>query len=184
MAIPGGRGVPWLTPAGWLMTTARKSGACPTFVKTTTELGARLVPPRDRKIIQRGMKLPGCPGKETEGYRVTAWQKFISENFDTRSGVDNDPTDKRLLELERLRLQNEKLSFELNVRKRDYSRNEDIERWAGELCYNIRRALVAMPSSMAPVVIRGNEADAEAELKRWVADTLALLATKPWKQPE
>lgn len=163
---------------------ARKSGAAPTYVKTTTELGARLTPPRDRKIIQRGMKLPGCPGREPEGYHVAKWQRFIHENFESRAEVANDPTDKRLLEIEKLRLTNERLSFELNVRKRDYSLNSDVEKWAGDLGYNIRTKLVGLPAKMAPLVIRGNEADAEAVLAKEIHEILSFLALHAWKPQE
>lgn len=60
---------------------ARKPGTTPRFAKSQIELGAYLTPPRDRKIIQRALKMEGNPGRAKDGrYDVGEWQAFIYAN--------------------------------------------------------------------------------------------------------
>ena len=109
----------------------RKQGPIPEWATNQTDLGRYLMPPRDRKIIQMAMKLEGCPGRVEPGrYHVAQWQEFINKNF-ASANLEAQP-DKRELELERLRLQNQKLEFELQVKRKDYSANTDVEQWVGQ----------------------------------------------------
>ena len=63
-----------------------KPGPVPLFARNQTDLGKYLVPPRDRKIIQLGMRREGCPGRTADGrYEVAKWQVFINANFASAS---------------------------------------------------------------------------------------------------
>ena len=156
----------------------RKSGPVPKYAKSVTELGARLLPPRDRKIIQRAMRLEGCPGKTADGlYEIAAWQEFVAKNFSSR---DDEAPDKRALEMEKLRLTNERLQFELDVKRRDYSANKDVEQWVGAMMAEVRKVLTSLPSKLAPLVVRGSEAEAELLMKQEIHAAMNLISSKPW----
>ncbi len=161
----------------------RKSGTVPTYAKNQTDLGGYLAPPRDRKIIQQALKLEGNPGRSLDGrYHVQEWQGFINANF--TSFVDpnvGSSGDKKNLETQRLKLQNEKLQFELEVLRREYSRNADIEAWVGEMVIRAKTILLKLPGKCAPLVIGRTEVDAERILRDDILEALSQLAAKPPK---
>lgn len=159
----------------------RRGGRIPEFARNQTELGLYLMPPRDRKIIQKGMKLGGCPGRSPDGrYRIVDWQTFINKNFASAAedhGVDQP--DKRRLEEEKLRLTNDKLRFQLQVMQREFSANTDIEIWVGDLVMQAKRVLLAIPSKLAPQVIAMTEVEAEQCMKAEINAALAQLTSRP-----
>lgn len=158
---------------------SRKPGPIPKFARNQTDLGAYLMPPRDRKIIQRAMKREGCPGRTADGrYDIALWQVFITANFASDAPTE-DQTDKRKLEEEKLRLTNEKLRFQISVMQREYSANTDIEQWVGSMVMNAKRVLLAIPGKLAPVIVGMTEVEAEIILKTEINAALAQLAASP-----
>lgn len=163
---------------------ARKPGKTPTYAKNQTELGGYLQPPRDRKIIQQALKMEGNPGRTLDGrYHIQEWQGFIHANFqsllDPSAGGGDD---KRNLEMEKLRLQNAKLQFELQIKQKDYSANADIEQWVGQMVMEAKRALLAIPSKLAPVVIGLDEVGAEKRMHEEINLALEKLTQRPLSQ--
>lgn len=160
----------------------RRGGPIPEFAKNQTELGLYLMPPRDRKIIQRAMKLEGCPGRTPDGrYPIAAWESFINRNFASAKlkESDADQPDKRRLEEEKLRLTNDKLRFQLQVMQREFSANTDIEIWVGDLVMQAKRVLLAIPSKLATQVISMTEVEAEAAIKAEINQALSQLTSRP-----
>ena len=181
------KGLLWVVaPSNWLtlrpptMTfTRRVSGRPPEFAKSQSELGRHLVPPRDRKIIQLAMRKPGCPGRNDNGwYNIAEWQAFIRQHFDSKP--QKDLPDKLELEMERLRLINAKLTFELQVKQRDYTANVDIERHVGGMVMAAKRVLLKIPSKLAPIVVGHTEVEAELILKTEINEALEFLTARPW----
>ena len=156
----------------------RMPGPVPEWAKNQTHLGRCLMPPRDRKIIQQAMKLEGNPGRTSDGrYNVAQWQEFISHHFKSASLVGQPG--KQTLELEKLRLNVAKLQFELDVKRKDFSANADIERWVGDLVMNAKRILQQIPSKMAPQLVGRDEIAIEKILKEEINSALLQLTARP-----
>ncbi|EIQ01063.1 hypothetical protein OpiT1DRAFT_05629 [Opitutaceae bacterium TAV1] len=158
----------------------RKPGKVPAFAKNQTELGGYLTPPRDRKIIQKALKMEGNPGRSKDGrYHIQEWQGFINANFASLTDPTVGPDDKRNLEVERLRLQNQKLEFELNVRRNEYTANVDVEAWVGDLVIRAKTVLCKIPGTCAPLVVGRTEVDAERILREEIVEALGQLTSRP-----
>jgi hypothetical protein len=163
------------------LVVTRKSGPVPTWATNQSDLGRYLMPPRDRKIIQRAMKLEGNPGRVEPGkYNVAQWQEFINANF-ASAELESAP-DKRNLEMEKLRLQNAKLEFELQVKRKDYTENTKVEQWVGELVMAAKRVLLSLPAKLAPQVVGLTEVEAEKRLKEEINAALQQLTERPLHQ--
>jgi len=163
------------------MNLPRKPGPIPRYAKNQTDLGQYLIPPRERKIIQRAMKLEGNPGRSPcNQYEIGPWQLFINKHFASRSTPLDKLPDKVELEMERLRLQNEKLRFELSVKQKDFSSNSDIKLWVGQLVMQAKRVLLAIPGKLAPQILGlATEAEVEARLKMEINAALSILTSRP-----
>lgn len=166
---------------GWrvMAKTPRMPGPIPKYAKNQTELGRYLMPPRDRKMIQRAMKLEGNPGRTPDNrYEILPWQWFVNQHFGSTT-ASNVP-DKLSLEVERLRLQNEKLKFELQVKQKTFSSNTDIELWVGQMVMKAKRVLLAIPGKLAPQILGlPTEADVERRLRDEINAALSLLSAQP-----
>jgi len=161
-----------------------KPGPIPKYAANQTDLGGYLAPPRDRKIIQRAMKLEGNPGRTGQGYHIQEWQAFVNANFASLSDPSvTGPDDKRNLEMEKLRLQNEKLKFELQVKQKDYTANADVEQWVGQMVMEAKRTLLSIPAKLAPVVIGQTEVEAEKRMREEIVLALESLAARPLGKP-
>ena len=159
-------------------TVGRKAGPVPKFARNQTDLGRYLMPPRDRKIIQRAMKLEGCPGRTPDGrYEIAPWQSFINSKFS--ENVRSGDVDKTRLERERLELQNAQLRFKLQVMQREYSRNDDVAAWVGSMVGRAKMLLQKLPSAMAPIVMGLDPAEAEQRLQEQVDSVLQALTERP-----
>lgn len=115
------------------------------------------------------------------GYEIAPWQKFIDENFrhyETAQNHTGLKPDKVKLEMERLRLQNEKLQFELKVKQREYSANSDVQQWVGQMVMQAKRILLRMPSKLAPLVVGRSEVEAEKLMKAEIHSALTQLSTE------
>lgn len=160
---------------------ARKPGTTPRFAKSQIELGSYLTPPRDRKIIQRALKMEGNPGRNRNGtYDIGEWQAWLYANV--KSVIDGEAgkgSDKSQLELEKLRLTIQKQEFELKVLQRDYTANTEVELWVGEMVARAKQILTRIPSKLAPLVVGRTEVDAERILREEVTAALTQLAARP-----
>ena len=158
----------------------RKSGTVPKYAQSMTELGGYLCPPRDRKIIQMALKLEGNPGRSKDGrYHIAEWDAFIRANYNSAVDPTSGDHDKRGLEKQRLQLQVEKLKFELEVSRKDYSSNVDIEIWVGSLIMQAKTLLLSIPSKLAPQVVGLQEVEAEKLMRSEINAALAELTSRP-----
>src|SRR4051812_6089488 len=158
--------------------TGRKTGRTPTYARNMAELGACLIPPRDRKIIQRAMRLPGCPGRMADGrYHIAEWDVFISNNFGAND--TGQQPEKLKLTNEKLELEIRKLRFDLSIKQREFSANSDIEIWVGDLVMQAKRVLLSIPSKVAPIVVGLTEVEAEILLKEEINAALGQLTSRP-----
>lgn len=156
--------------------TGRPAGRTPQFARNQEELGRYLIPPRDRKIIQRAMRKPGCPGRSNRGYEILPWQEHINIHFGQRSHLtEEEATDKRSLEIEKLKLQNEKLEFELSTRKKDYILVSDVKLKVAKAGMQQKRIFQSLPAKWAPVCAGLTEAQAEQLFKTDINAALNLL---------
>lgn len=159
---------------------ARKPGKTPRFAKSQIELGGYLTPPRDRKIIQQALKMDGNPGRARDGrYEIAEWQEFIKANFASIVDPGSGSSDKRNLEMEKLRLQNDKLKFELEVKRKDYTANTEIEQAVGQMVMETKRVLMRIPSKLAPVLPGMTDVEIEKRLRAELTEALELLAGDP-----
>mgnify|MGYP001579046200 FL=1 len=156
----------------------RKSGKMPVYASNQTDLGRYLMPPRDRKIIQRLMKLEDCPGRSPDGkYHVGNWQVFVNANV---ASADRTATpDKLKLEMEKLRLQNDKLLFELQVKRKDYTENALVEQYVGQMVMQAKQQLQSLRSSLPPQLAGLDEVAIEKRLAEEIAVVLSRLSAKP-----
>ena len=161
-----------------------KKPKVPKWARSMAELGAIIEPPRAREIIQRALKIPGNPGRADDGrYAVKPWEKFINDNFESRLAKEETPSTgdkKRDLEIEKLRLSNQRLELDLEVRRKNFTANADIERWVGEMVMNAKTILTAMPAKLAPRLVGRLEPDIERIIREEVVDALTQLSGKPW----
>lgn len=104
----------------------------------------------------------------------------MDATFASRPRAAAVPGSKSDLEIERLRLQNEKLRFELSVRQKDYTANADVELWVGNMVMQSKRVLLAIPGKLAPQLLGlATEAEVERRLKEEINAALSLLSSKP-----
>jgi hypothetical protein len=162
----------------------RKPGKIPRYAKSQTELCSYLTPPRDRKTVQAALKVEGNPGRSKDGrYEIAEWQEWIARNMPPGVGLlgagGGGSDDKRNLEMERLRLQNEKLKFELEVKRKDFTANTDVEQWVGKMVMEAKRALLSLPAKLAPVVIGQTEVEAEKRMREEIVYALDKLSAQP-----
>jgi hypothetical protein len=160
----------------------RKPGKTPKFAGSQNELCSYLTPPRDRKTIQAALKVEGNPGRTKDGrYEIGEWQSWIAQNMPPGVGLAGagGKGDKHDLEVERLKLQNAKLSFELEVKRKDFTSNTDIEQSIGKMVMEAKRVLLSIPSKLAPVLPGMNEVEIEKRLRRELIEALGHLSLDP-----
>ena len=165
----------------------RRVGKIPKWAWNMKDLGALLMPPRYREAITKALRMPGNPGRSADGrYEVGAWQEFMANIPVAAWKVDgNEPAEstgdtKRDLEIEKLRLNNKKLTFDLELRNKNFTANDQIERWVSESVMNARRVLLGLPAKLAPTLTGRNEVDIETILKGAIHEALTQLAEGSW----
>lgn len=135
----------------------------------------------DRKTIQRWMQEPDNPGRRADGrYNVAAWRSWADQNGKKYS--DGLPT-QTSLKARQLLLQNERLEFDLGVKKGKFVPAADVEKWVGDMVMQAKKVLLAMPSSLAPQVVGLTVAEAEKVIKDTVVDALEQLHSAPLGTP-
>lgn len=151
------------------------------WVQNQTDLARELGV--NRKTIQRWLKIEGNPSSASDGrYNVMAWRKWAKDNNYkvTEDGEDGDS--KLKLEAKRLLLVNQKLEFDLSVKRGEYTHNDDVEAMFVMMVQNAKKVLLALPSNAAPQVVGLPVPEAELRLREIVDEALAQLQ-RSWNAP-
>lgn len=125
---------------GFVESKTTDSGKENTFAKNQVELAEILKV--DRRTVQRWLKKPGCPGKSSNGrYKIPDWKQFAKlQGHDTGDSDGDGVTAKD----QNIRLQNEKLLFQLKVLKKEYVSSAEVEQWGASLGGEIRKTVVSI----------------------------------------
>ena len=145
-------------------------------VELARELGV------NRKTIQRWLKKEGCPGAKSDGrYSVEEFRKWANEN-NLKNEKEGEGDSKLKLEAKRLLLVNQKIEFDLAIKRGEYTHNEDVEAMFVMMIQNAKKVLLALPSNAAPQVVGLSVPEAELRLREIVDEALAQLQ-KTWNSP-
>lgn len=143
----------------------------PRYAKNQTELAG--IFKIDRKTIQRWRKEPGFPKALTNGrWDVHATHVWCRANKKTNIVDEPNLHD---LKIRQLQLMCDKLEFELHTKKGEFTANDDIKRWVGEMVMEAKTVLLSIPGKLAPVIIGLTPAEAELRLRETVDEALARL---------
>lgn len=146
-----------------------KQTSLPKYAKNQTELAELFEV--DRKTIQRWRKDPDFPKAAANGrWDVRATQKWIQEHTE-----DSTSPDLHDLKCRQLQLMCEKLEFELKTKRGDYTPNEDVVKWVGEMVTEAKTILLTIPPKLAPIISGLTPVEAEARLKESIDEALARL---------
>jgi hypothetical protein len=148
------------------------------WVQNQTDLARELGV--NRKTIQRWIKIEGCPTTASDGrYNVNEWRTWAkNSNYKVSEGGDGDDDDdetKLKLEAKRLLLINQKLEFDLAVKRGEYTHNDDVESMFVMMIQNAKKVLLALPSNASPQVVGLSVPEAEIRLREIVDESLAQL---------
>lgn len=124
-----------------------------------------------RQSITRWSREPGCPGRRSDGrLEVEPWRTFL-QNRPRFGGSAEGYAAK----CQHIRLQCQKLEWEIAVLKRDYVPTADVEKWGGELASAIRKIVACSLTKAARSLVLCSVPDAEARLKDLEDDILNQL---------
>ena len=125
---------------GFVETPTTETGKEKKFAKKQSEL-AEIIGV-DRRTIQRWLKEPGNPGKRDDGrYEIASWKHFAKLKGH-KSG--DDESGGVTAKDQNVRLQNEKLLFQLKVLKKEYVSSAEVEQWGAHLGGEIRKTVVSI----------------------------------------
>lgn len=114
-----------------------------------------------RQSIARWSREPGCPGRRSDGrLEVEPWRTFL-QNRPRFGGSAEGYAAK----CQHIKLQCQKLEFEIAQLQRHYTSTADVEKWQEILCAEIRKITAIIPK-VAPEVVGLSVPDAENRLKR------------------
>ena len=143
----------------------------PRFAKNQTELAS--IFKVDRKTVQRWKKEPGFPKALANGrWDVHATHVWCKAN--KKTNIIDEPS-LHDLKIRQLTLMCDKLEFEIQTKKGEFTSNDDVKRWVGEMIMEAKTVLLAMPAKLAPVIIGLEPAEAEIRLRESVDECLARL---------
>ena len=147
------------------------------FVPSQTALAAAIGV--SREAIRLWKREPGNPGlTKDRRYDVAAWDEWASKRGDQGNVAGEKKAD---WEIKRLKIMCERLQFEMEITKGNYSLNSDIERWVSDVVTNMKSLLLQMPSKLAPqVVALEDPAEAEAMIRKEIDDALTKLHEGSW----
>jgi predicted DNA-binding transcriptional regulator AlpA len=144
------------------------------YAKNQTELASVLGV--DRKTIQRWRKETGFPPPLSNGkWDISATKAWLKAQ--QKKDVDEE-LDLHDLKIRHLKLMCEKIEFEIKTKRGDYTLNEDVVRWVGDMVTESKTMLLAIPAKLAPIVIAVDAAEAEARLKESIDEALNSLHTE------
>jgi len=143
----------------------------PRFAKNQTELAS--IFKVDRKTVQRWKKEPGFPKSLANGrWDVHATHVWCKAN--KKTSIVDEPN-LHDLKVRQLTLMCDKLEFEIQAKRGEFTANDDVKRWVGEMIMESKTVLLAMPAKLAPVIIGLTPAEAELRLRESVDEALARL---------
>lgn len=146
----------------------------PRFAKNQVELAK--IFKVDRKTIQRWRKEPGFPKSLSNGkWDVHATKSWIKANQRHDAEETEDLHD---LKIRQLKLICEKLEHEISVKRGDYTLNDDVKRWVASMIQESKTVLLSIPSSVAPIVVGLDPAEAELKLREAIDDALRHLSER------
>lgn len=125
---------------GFVESATTPAGKEKNFAKKQSELAEAVGV--DRRTIQRWLKEPGNPGKRDDGrYEISAWKHYAKlKGHNTGEDDGGGMTAKD----QNVRLQNEKLLFQLKVLKKEYVSSAEVEQWGAHLGGEIRKTVVSI----------------------------------------
>jgi hypothetical protein len=145
-------------------------------VELARELGV------NRKTIQRWMKKEGCPEARSDGrYSVEEFRKWANDN-NLKNEKDGESGDSKLkLEAKRLLLINQKLEYDMAIKRGEYTHNDDVEAMFVMMVQNAKKVLLALPSNASPQVVGLSVPEAEIRLREIVDEALSQLQ-RQWNE--
>lgn len=127
----------------------------------------------DRKTIQRWRKDGSFPKPKPDGrYDITEVIRWKEYN----GSKGGDLVSKESEQIKSLVLANEKLELQLGILRGEYTKNTIIEEEIARVVQEAKRQMMSMPSSLAPLVVGQNVAEAERIIKEAVLETLQSLS--------
>lgn len=135
----------------------------------------------ERKSIQRWLKEDGndCPGKRADGrYNVAAWKLWIAKSG--RKVRTSSTASKGDLEMEGLRLKNEKMALENMVRNGELMHVDEVCKVLTEMLSAAVQRARQVKHSLAPSVIGLSQPEAIKRIGHEVDEVLNELALGDW----
>lgn len=153
-----------------------------TWAKNQSELAEQL--DCDRKSIQRWLKEgdPECPGKTADGrYNVTLWKLWVTK-VGKRTGTIAKGKGKIELELENMRLRNEKLDIENMLRRGELMHSDEVCKVLADMMGAFVQKVRGIKHTLAPSVVGVSMPEATKRIAREVDEALTELALGSWAQ--
>jgi predicted transcriptional regulator len=150
------------------------------WAKNQTELAAELG--CDRKTIQRWLKAsdPDCPGHTSDGrYNVSLWKIWVeTKGKKVRAAVKG--RDKGALEVENMRLRNEKLEIENLLRRGELLHVDEVSTVLTEMVGAFVRKVRGMKHTLPNAVVGVSVPEATKRVDREAVEALSELALGDW----
>ena len=150
------------------------------WAKNQTELAAELG--CDRKTIQRWLKSndPDCPGHTSDGrYNVSLWKIWVeTKGKKVRAAVKG--RDKGALEMENMRLRNEKLEIENLLRRGELLHVDEVSTILTEMVGAFVRKVRGMKHTLPNSVVGVSVPEATKRVDREAVEALSELALGDW----
>ncbi|MEI7733168.1 MAG: hypothetical protein WCO56_26585 [Verrucomicrobiota bacterium] len=138
-----------------------------------------------RQTIHRWRKLPGFPPPRANGrWSISATQKWVAENAAVADVGADDPQQATLRD-ENVRLQNEKLAFQLSILRKEYLPKSSVCRVMARFISAAKTrtfsstSRIIMLARMAP-----DPAQAEPIVREELAEIWREMAKSEWNKPE
>jgi hypothetical protein len=150
------------------------------WAKNQTELAEQLG--CDRKTIQRWLKAsdPDCPGSTSDGrYNVSLWKIWVeTKGKKVRAAVKG--RDKGALEVENMRLRNEKLEIENMLRRGELLHLDEVSAVLTDMVGAFVRKVRGMKHTLPNSVVGVSVPEATKRVDREAVEALAELALGDW----
>jgi hypothetical protein len=151
-----------------------------TWAKNQSELAEAIG--CDRKSIQRWLKAgdPDCPGHTSDGrYNVTLWKLWVESKGKKVRAVGKSK-DKGTLEIENMRLRNEKLDIENMLRRGELMHVDEVNATLTELVSACVSRIRSMKNTLAPAVVGVSIPEATKRIDVETDEALNELALGDW----
>lgn len=152
-----------------------------TWAKNQSELADHLS--CDRKSIQRWLKAgdPECPGHTSDGrYNVTLWKLWVDKTGKKVRSTSRGGKDKGALEIDNMRLRNEKLDIENMLRRGELMHVDEVNKTLTELVSAFVDRVRSMKNTLAPAVVGVSIPEATKRISIETDEALNELALGDW----